>query len=1039
MTLKTSAPWHRASWDRFVQDLLPQLLDDRLPLAGYLVEAEDTYTCRLKVILQGRDGELELDYSGIPQPDEQGMFKIGGQYKVVVPVPSEVDLAAAEIRCVGELLADFLAQRLGKSSEPVAWDTALAREWLPLDGWILEFLTGDPTCQHLQQTNWLDMYTHLRRITLIPTIGRASDTRHAFHPSQVGRTCLFCTPEGPNIARILEVAQGAEIRNGKLEIVDDRPQDRLGLAASCVPFLEHDDTNRLLMGVNMMRQWIGAVSPELPRDETGHWHAYHTQFKADAEPEGEPALVQTGREPEDPHFWTGYNLLTAFMTWDGNGLEDALVISQSCAARMQAPQPVEVGDKFSNRHGTKGVVSQILPDEKMPHLPDGTPVELIYSLSNLPSRMTIGQVRESVMGRIAQAEGQPALVPPFEAPSAQELKARLKKAGLPESGMELLRVEGKALSRPSAVGWVYWGRTLHLASDKLHFAVAPGERGQMIGETECFALRESKANEVIRELIGTTAARRQDKLAERIAAGPVQAADPPAPGFAELKARLAAGGIGVDFSDAGLTFDFVAPQGVDLAQKVSHPWLPGRTLAKVGRYGDGPEYDALVEANKRLTRMLETGAPEPLTQKCRNLLESRVKAYMDALVMPQHLCFDERVLFSGRSVITCGTDLRHDQVGLPQDMAWALFGPMTARELGDRAAVEKRSTTAQEKLQEVMAQSWVIFYRAPALSSTAFLAFHPVQHSGKAIRFCPLGCQLANADFDGDQAAIYLPVTDAAQQEAATQLSIAGHLRRNPALIKEVAPTHDALWGLASMGLSEEGLEEIERVAGRKVAHGRIVDKQSLHAVLGKILEEAGPEEALETSQALTRLGFEAAKRAGASMNPFLGESLDLPPRPEGDDTEQWRAYADEVEGWLQDHSEFEDDDFGPLNLLWKSGARTNVHQLRQYIGGTGLIRGVDNELMPQRHGWVEGLTCDEMTARVNGARWGLANMLAEVAEVDHDLKERSVPGGYNVLVRARRAKKPGVVFARAAYKGEGDPLADVYSRLFVGLPAQDE
>lgn len=241
------------------------------------------------------------------------------------------------------------------------------------------------------------------------------------------------------------------------------------------------------------------------------------------------------------------------------------------------------------------------------------------------------------------------------------------------------------------------------------------------------------------------------------------------------------------------------------------------------------------------------------------------------------------------------------------------------------------------------------------------------------------------------------------------------------------------------MGLSKEGLEEIERVAGRKVAHGRLVDKHSVHAVLREILEEGGPEKALETSEALMQLGFEAAKQAGASMNPFLGETLDLPPQPEGDDTEQWRAYADEVEGWLQDYAGFEDNDFGPLSLLHKSGARANVHQLRQYIGGTGLIRGIDDEPMPQRHGWVEGLTCDEMTARVNGARWGLANMLAEVAEVNHDLKERSVPGGYNVLVRARRAKKPGVVFARAAYKGEGDPLSDVYSRLFVGLPAQDE
>ena len=84
------------------------------------------------------------------------------------------------------------------------------------------------------------------------------------------------------------IAQGAEIRDGRLVVVDSRPEANLGLSASMIPFLEHSDPNRLLMGANMLRQSLVPPTPE-------------------------PALVQTGNEPDEPDFWTGNNLLT--MAW----------------------------------------------------------------------------------------------------------------------------------------------------------------------------------------------------------------------------------------------------------------------------------------------------------------------------------------------------------------------------------------------------------------------------------------------------------------------------------------------------------------------------------------------------------------------------------------------------------------------------------------------------------------------------------------------------------------------------------------------------
>ena len=247
--------------------------------------------------------------------------------------------------------------------------------------------------QWLDQTNWLAIHTHLRRLVV-----RAP--QRLFAPGQLGRSCPFEVPEGPNMGRIFTIATGATIRDQRLVVLDDRPAATLGLSASMIPFLEHNNVPGLLMGANMLRQWLPPPDPE-------------------------PALVQTGGEPDAPEFWCGRNLLTAFVSWDGDTFEDGIVLSESGARRLGYPQALEPGDKLSNRHGAKGVVSRILPDDQMPHLADGTPVELLVSFMSLPSRLTFGQVREAVFGRIARAEGRPALVPPFRSPSAAELRARL--------------------------------------------------------------------------------------------------------------------------------------------------------------------------------------------------------------------------------------------------------------------------------------------------------------------------------------------------------------------------------------------------------------------------------------------------------------------------------------------------------------------------------------------------------------------------------------------------------------------------------------
>ncbi|MFC1974861.1 hypothetical protein ACFLXQ_00510 [Chloroflexota bacterium] len=1029
MSINLSTPWHKASFDIFTQDRLPQLLAERLPLAGYHVEPAGSRACRVEVTLASTAGDVKIEYPDLPQPDEGGLFTIDGEPRVVVPTASHEELDTATIRCAGEQLYDYIEERLGQSPPDLPWDATLARAWLPLDTWLDEFMHH--TAQRLDTTNWISHHTHLRRLIVL-------DHEHVVTAGQASLVCPFEMPEGPNLGRVFTIALGAEIRAGKLVVVDERPEANLGLTASMIPLLEHNDANRLLMGANMMRQ--GLIPPD-----------------------PEPALVQTGNEPDAPGFWTGRNLLTAFVSWGVDTFYDGIVISQSCAQRLNFPYPAEPGDKLSNRHGTKGVVSQILPDDEMPHLPDGTPVELVFNFSGLHVRMNFGQVREAVLGRIARAEGQPVLAPPFQAPTQDELRERLVQAGLPETGMETLTLgrNGSKLERSSTVGWVYWYRLAHLARSKVR-AWVDADNGQMQEDLECRALRDLEAYENLREYLNTRSIQREDAetLATQVAQGPVKQALPPTPMFADLIRRLQVGGIRARLVEDKLTFHFEPPPGetLKLAHPVPHPWLRERELTEIGADAATGMYDlvpdipfylrwqmgqpilpsqayaAIVEANDRLTRMLDSQTPEQLVQDAQAQLEHRIKVFFDVLLTPDHLRLGGRQLFSGRAVIAPGADLCLDQVGLADEIAWTLFGPMVVRELKDEAEVQARSERAVQVLDEVMARSWVIINRAPTISPTGLVAFHPVRNPGPVIRLHPLVCDMLNADFDGDQVAVLLPVTEAAQREAGEYLSVVAHLARDPELLKSLLHVPEALWGLASLNLTRAGRQEIAQMADVELAapNGPIT-QTSLAEGLKTVLEREGVEKTLSLLELLIRRGFEVVKASGASISPFIGASLQRSPQPKSDDPDMWQTYKEELAEQIVSGTDYMNDDLGPQLLAVNIRARGRQH-LPSLIGPRGILKDSHENLVIARHTLVEGLTSVEMYASVVGARKGLAQLITKMEQMDRSARDHIEASPFTVLARARRAKRPGIVFARAAASGEVDHLLDVDSRLMVGL-----
>ncbi len=178
---------------------------------------------------------------------------------------------------------------------------------------------------------------------------------------------------------------------------------------------------------------------------------------------------------------------------------------------------LSVGDKMAGRHGNKGVISKILPEEDMPYLPDGTPIEVVLNPLGVPSRMNVGQILETHVGWAAKALGLTVDSPVFDGPSEKQIKDLLKKAGLPESGKTALYDgrTGKPFHQPVTAGYLYLMKLAHLVEDKIHArSIGPyslvtqqplgGKAqfgGQRFGEMEVWALEAYGAAHTLQEVL----------------------------------------------------------------------------------------------------------------------------------------------------------------------------------------------------------------------------------------------------------------------------------------------------------------------------------------------------------------------------------------------------------------------------------------------------------------------------------------------------------------------------------------------------------
>ena len=252
-------------------------------------------------------------------------------------------------------------------------------------------------------------------------------------------------------------------------------------------------------------------------------------------------------------------------------------------------------------------------------------------------------------------------------------------------------------------------------------------------------------------------------------------------------------------------------------------------------------YRRVIARNNRLKRLIEISAPDIIIRNEKRMLQEAVDALIDngrhgrAVTGPSNRplkslsdmlkgkqgrfrqnLLGKRVDYSGRSVIVVGPDLKMDQCGLPKEMAIELFKPFVMKELDKRGIANNiksaRKMVEQAKdpavwdaLEEVIKDHPVLLNRAPTLHRLGIQAFMPVLVEGRAIKLHPLVCTAFNADFDGDQMAVHLPLSEEAQNEARTLMLAAKNLLKPSDGRPVTVPTQDMVLGSYYLTIDKPG------------------------------------------------------------------------------------------------------------------------------------------------------------------------------------------------------------------------------------------
>ena len=254
---------------------------------------------------------------------------------------------------------------------------------------------------------------------------------------------------------------------------------------------------------------VGKVTPKGETELTAEERLLRAIF-------GEKAREMRDTSLRVPHGESGIVVdVKVFTRQNGDELSPGVNMVVRCYIAQK--RKISVGDKMAGRHGNKGVVSRIMPQEDMPFLPDGTPLDIVLNPLGVPSRMNIGQVLEVHLGYAAKALGIHVATPAFDGAKEGDIRELLKQAGLREDGKTILYDgrTGRPFDNPVTVGYMYYLKLHHLVDDKIHarstgpYSLVTQQPlggkaqfgGQRFGEMEVWALEAYGAAYTLQEIL----------------------------------------------------------------------------------------------------------------------------------------------------------------------------------------------------------------------------------------------------------------------------------------------------------------------------------------------------------------------------------------------------------------------------------------------------------------------------------------------------------------------------------------------------------
>jgi len=254
---------------------------------------------------------------------------------------------------------------------------------------------------------------------------------------------------------------------------------------------------------------VGKVTPKGETDLTAEERLLRAIF-------GEKAREVRDTSLKVPHGESGI-VVDAKVFSRENGDELGPGVNMVVRVYIAQRRKIQVGDKMAGRHGNKGVVSRVLPQEDMPFLPDGTPLDIVLNPLGVPSRMNIGQVLEVHLGYAAKTLGYKVATPIFDGASYEEIRGELERAGLDPEGKSWLYDgrTGERFDNKVTVGYVYFLKLHHLVDDKIHarstgpYSLVTQQPlggkaqfgGQRFGEMEVWALEAYGASYTLQEIL----------------------------------------------------------------------------------------------------------------------------------------------------------------------------------------------------------------------------------------------------------------------------------------------------------------------------------------------------------------------------------------------------------------------------------------------------------------------------------------------------------------------------------------------------------